>query len=224
MKQFKKYRKNGITELRPVNPDETALTLEYGGVSVSEADISTGSPKEGDMIARNPDNHYDQWLVSKECFEENYIPAENNQLESVSKNYQFVDQIEQARSFPCRILFAAAHFDNLSDLRDLISDFSNELLQELFPGCEKTEMFYENDVLQGMLVDHEKFGFFVEVHVPNISSAIIDESGEHLESCSYSYGICSVEYLYTEDLYELPLKLQEIDDRYDKEWIEKNKQ
>ena len=33
-------------------------------VSISEADLNNGSPKIGDMIARNPKNHNDKWLVA----------------------------------------------------------------------------------------------------------------------------------------------------------------
>lgn len=40
-------------------------------VSISQADKDAGSPKLGDMIARNPKNHEDQWLVAKDYFEEN---------------------------------------------------------------------------------------------------------------------------------------------------------
>jgi hypothetical protein len=48
------------------------LTAE---VSISEADRLNGSPKEGDMIARNPKNHADQWLVARKYFEDNLEPA-----------------------------------------------------------------------------------------------------------------------------------------------------
>jgi hypothetical protein len=41
------------------------------GVSVSDADKKAGSPKLGDMIARNPSNHADRWLVAKKYFDEN---------------------------------------------------------------------------------------------------------------------------------------------------------
>ena len=40
-------------------------------VSISYADLKAGSPKIGDMIARNPKNWLDQWLVAKDYFEEN---------------------------------------------------------------------------------------------------------------------------------------------------------
>jgi hypothetical protein len=44
-------------------------------VSISQVDKDNGSPKEGDMIARNPENHLDQWLVAKDFFEQNYTLA-----------------------------------------------------------------------------------------------------------------------------------------------------
>lgn len=44
-------------------------------VSISEPDRQNGSPKPGDMIARNPKNHADQWLVAKKYFEDNLEPA-----------------------------------------------------------------------------------------------------------------------------------------------------
>lgn len=44
-------------------------------ISISDADREKGSPKPGDMIARNPANHEDQWLVAKQYFEDNLEPA-----------------------------------------------------------------------------------------------------------------------------------------------------
>ena len=41
-------------------------------VSVSEVDLNNGSPKLGDMIARNPKNHNDQWLVAQQYFNDNF--------------------------------------------------------------------------------------------------------------------------------------------------------
>lgn len=64
---FRTYRRRiTIAEMRPYEPGE-----DLSGVSVSEEDAP---PREGDMIARNPDNHADQWLVSKEYFEANFQP------------------------------------------------------------------------------------------------------------------------------------------------------
>lgn len=66
MSEYKQYRRKGLSELRPyvINEDMT-------GISVSDADKSNGSPKLGDMIARNPKNHNDKWLVARKYFEDN---------------------------------------------------------------------------------------------------------------------------------------------------------
>jgi hypothetical protein len=69
-REFKPYRRKPITELRPYVAGETLNER----VSISATDRDAGSPKEGDMIARNPDDHDDQWLVSKEYFEANVEP------------------------------------------------------------------------------------------------------------------------------------------------------
>ena len=66
MSEWKQYRRKGLSELRPYVPGE-----DLTHVSISAADGANGSPKLGDMIARNPKNHADQWLVAKKYFEEN---------------------------------------------------------------------------------------------------------------------------------------------------------
>ena len=71
MSQFKRYRRKQIAELRPFEPGETLDDR----ISISPADREAGSPKAGDMIARNPKNHEDQWLVSAAYFAENFEPA-----------------------------------------------------------------------------------------------------------------------------------------------------
>jgi len=68
--EFKKYRRKQIAELRPYREGE----MLSDRVSISAADRENGSPKPGDMIARNPNDHTDQWLVSKQYFEENFEP------------------------------------------------------------------------------------------------------------------------------------------------------
>jgi hypothetical protein len=67
MKEFKQYRRKSISEMRPYVEGE----ILDGKVSISQADKDNGSPKVGDMIARNPKNHEDQWLVAKQYFEDN---------------------------------------------------------------------------------------------------------------------------------------------------------
>jgi hypothetical protein len=44
-------------------------------ISISEADKLNGSPKQGDMIAINPKDKTDMWLVAEQFFKDNYIPA-----------------------------------------------------------------------------------------------------------------------------------------------------
>ena len=68
---WNQYKRKGLSEMRPYTNGEV-LTTE---VSISEADRLNGSPKAGDMIARNPKNHADQWLVAKKYFEDNLEPA-----------------------------------------------------------------------------------------------------------------------------------------------------
>ena len=61
MSEFKQYRRRQIAELRPYVPGEN---LTEQRVSISAEDAAAGSPKAGDMVARNPKNHADQWLVA----------------------------------------------------------------------------------------------------------------------------------------------------------------
>jgi hypothetical protein len=66
--EWKEYVRKGSIELRPYVIGEE-LPNE---VSISQADKDAGKPEEGDMIARNPKNHEDQWLVAKAYFDDNY--------------------------------------------------------------------------------------------------------------------------------------------------------
>jgi hypothetical protein len=70
MSEFKQYRRKQIAELRTWEPGD-----DIAGVSISPEDTKAGSPKAGDMIARNPKNHADQWLVSAVYFADNFEPA-----------------------------------------------------------------------------------------------------------------------------------------------------
>ena len=70
--EFQKYRRTNIAEMRPYAEGEQL----DGRVSISEADRENGSPKPGDMIARNPANHADQWLVAADYFAANFEPYE----------------------------------------------------------------------------------------------------------------------------------------------------
>lgn len=68
--EWKRYKRKGLSEMRPYAEGDY-----IAHVSISEADLKNGSPMLGDMIARNPRNHADQWLVAKKYFEDNLEPA-----------------------------------------------------------------------------------------------------------------------------------------------------
>ena len=91
---FKKYRRTQIAEMRIVEQSDIDSYIENSGslivrirpmdnsvfmdnshlttVSISVEDLASGSPKIGDMIARNPKNHNDQWLVAEQYFKDNF--------------------------------------------------------------------------------------------------------------------------------------------------------
>jgi NAD+--asparagine ADP-ribosyltransferase len=64
---FALYRRKQIAELCPWHPG-----FDMTDVSVSVEDTKDGSPKRGDMIARNPKNHSDRWLVAAAYFADNF--------------------------------------------------------------------------------------------------------------------------------------------------------
>lgn len=73
---YQEYEKIGTAFMRPVTDIEIILGakgLISTGVSISKTDKNNGSPKHGDMIARNPCKSKDMWLVAKQYFEENYV-------------------------------------------------------------------------------------------------------------------------------------------------------
>lgn len=64
---WKAYSRKGTTEMRPYVKGE-----DLTGVSVSDAD---DPESDMGMIARNPDNHSDQWYVARRWFDDNYTIA-----------------------------------------------------------------------------------------------------------------------------------------------------
>ena len=67
MTGYRQYRRKQIAELRAWMPGD-----DMSNVSISAPDREAGSPKLGDMIARNPKNHDDQWLVAEQYFMDNF--------------------------------------------------------------------------------------------------------------------------------------------------------
>lgn len=70
MEIFTKFRRTQIAEMAEWHPG-----FDMTRVSVSAPDKETGSPKQGDMIARNPANYDDRWLVSAAYFAANFEPC-----------------------------------------------------------------------------------------------------------------------------------------------------
>lgn len=66
MDVWKEYKLKCRYEMRPYVNGENMK-----GIHVSQQNAQIGCPKEGDMIARNPKQHSDQFLVAKKEFEEN---------------------------------------------------------------------------------------------------------------------------------------------------------
>jgi hypothetical protein len=67
MSKWKLYKRKGLAEMREYVPGE-----DLTGISVSLQDdplVDRG------MIARNRQNHNDQWYVARKYFEENFEPA-----------------------------------------------------------------------------------------------------------------------------------------------------
>ena len=67
MGEFKQYKRSAIAEMKCYQKGDDLM-----GVSISDADKQNGSPKVGDMIARNPKNHNDKWLVAEQYFKDNF--------------------------------------------------------------------------------------------------------------------------------------------------------
>ena len=61
------YRKKQLQEMTP-----WVESIPMDMVSISESDKQNGSPKKGDMIAFNPKDATDMWLVSEQFFKDNY--------------------------------------------------------------------------------------------------------------------------------------------------------
>lgn len=64
---MKMYRKKQLQQMFPWEP-----SVDMSRVSVSQADKDNGSPKIGDMIAVNPSDTGDMWLVAEKFFKDNF--------------------------------------------------------------------------------------------------------------------------------------------------------
>ncbi len=67
VEEFKQYKRKGFSEMRPYVKDEDLSLISVAEVDNPETDMG--------MVARNPENHKDQWYVAREYFENNLEPV-----------------------------------------------------------------------------------------------------------------------------------------------------
>ncbi len=73
---FKTYKRKGSVEARPwTQEDESRWREGSRQVSISAPDAILQT-RVGGMVARNPDNHLDQWYINAGFFEKNYESGE----------------------------------------------------------------------------------------------------------------------------------------------------
>ncbi len=70
MSEFKQYKRKGLSEMRPYIKGE-----DMTGISLSDPDREKGPDNDMGMVARNPENHADQWYVARKYFDDNLEPA-----------------------------------------------------------------------------------------------------------------------------------------------------
>lgn len=90
--KFGQYRRKQIAELR-----SWQIGDDMSRVSVSAPDREAGSPKAGDMIARNPKNHDDQWLVAAAYFADNFELAASPPASAAQQTISSAVAAERAR-------------------------------------------------------------------------------------------------------------------------------
>lgn len=122
---FARYRRKQIAELRPYIEGE-----DVSHVSISPEDAKAGSPKCGDMIARNPKNHADQWLVARAYFLDNFealtaaeqaepAPAADAPLGAIENGRVFLQRLVDHYDFQCE----AGGLANCSDYHEAVRCF-----------------------------------------------------------------------------------------------------
>lgn len=67
MNEWKQYQHKGLSEMRPYVLGEDMTNISVSDVDSPESDMG--------MVARNPDNHDDQWYVARQYFEDNLEEA-----------------------------------------------------------------------------------------------------------------------------------------------------
>lgn len=102
------YRKIAKTNQDITPWDETT---DMDGVSVSDFDKASGSPKKGDVIANCQENPHDRWLIEEEWFKDNYEYVEETSF--VTETY-IVNPVPSLRALGVMVEAMERHTDQNS--------------------------------------------------------------------------------------------------------------
>jgi hypothetical protein len=103
--EFNQYLRTNLAEGAELSGKEGAQNLMDSKVSISQADLDNGSPKQGDMLLRNPENHNDKWLVAEAYFKSNFKKFEPKLEKGATKTMtnttvnQAKDQVSDLKVF-----------------------------------------------------------------------------------------------------------------------------
>lgn len=138
---LKKYKKVGITEMVEVSSKQIEAGvkgLKQEKISIGAYDIENGSPKIGDMIARDPKSPTDRWLINEKYFKLNYEELENKDdifakvvrwakekgiLQKATSKDQMLKTMEEVGE-----LASALNSNNLEEIKDAIGDIAVTLI------------------------------------------------------------------------------------------------
>jgi hypothetical protein len=134
---FEQYRRVQVAELRPWK-----LGDNLSRVSISQTDLEAGSPRPGDMIARNPKNHEDQWLVAQDYFLDNFEPIEPTPAGEGMEPVYLRSRLNDDGCWETEGFYSAAQLEQLqrerdklqAELRDL--EFNYTELQDALEDAE----------------------------------------------------------------------------------------
>lgn len=176
MNFFMPYRRTQITEMRPYAGEDLAALVPP--VSISAPDKEAGSPKDGDMIARNPANHDDQWLVAAKYFADNFEPLEDKPSPRFIISRKGEETSSRVSSIAAAILsfepVTGPNSDEYNDLLEKAKTLAGSCLsQDETPGQEPIDFLgrlqHEREQLNGRL---EKLTNFLATDYPRKASPI----------------------------------------------------
>ena len=122
--EWKDYVKHNITPMTP-----WVEGMDMKNISVGPEDLENGSPKVGDMIARDYHTHKDMWLVSGGYHEENYSEVG---FESDTDEEQALLGEEIKTTWQERLLMER------DSLRDKVIKLNDAFKADLIPNDQKT--------------------------------------------------------------------------------------